>query len=395
MATSSPHLSEDLFSDASQHWDLDRLCADLATIKQRPLTVTERACLRGLLCSINPNDIAAALHRQPQGLRVDLTRGLYRYVEGVSCGAKPKNWREVPILLSQNGYRKQTRPVALPLPSDRPIPQSPISMHHDWGNAPDVSIFFGRSHELKQLQQWIVKDQCQIVAIWGMQGMGKTRLSVKLAMGNIGKTELSLQVAQGVQEQFEFVIWRSLYNAPSLKDLLIGWLKGLSGQQEFTAPKDIKTAIHQLISYLKSHRCLLILDNVERILQPESATGQYLAGYEEYGQLFQQIGTIPHQSCLLLTSRETLHEVVQLENKTSVRSLALQGLDIEAGKQIFAEIGNFSATESEWQQIVELYNGNPLALELIAKHIEYVFDGNITDFLQEGTPLFLDRMLLF
>jgi WD40 repeat protein len=74
----------------------------------------------------------------------------------------------------------------------------------------------------------------------------------------------------------------------------------------------------------------------------------------------------------------------------AVRSLQLQGLDTAEGRQIFAAIGKFTARESDWQQLVGTYNGNPLALELAAKHIQEVFAGNITTFLQEGKPVFGD-----
>jgi WD40 repeat protein len=389
---SSPHPSENLFSEASLHWDLDRLYADLATIKQRSLTKNERICLRGLLCDTNPKEIANALHRQPKGLSVDLTRGLYRYVEAVGNATKINNWREIPIVLAHKGYKKQNHLVAV---SDRPKRENSKfkiqNPHHDWGNAPDVSVFFGRSDELAQLQQWIVDDQCRMVAIIGMRGIGKTRLSVRLGMGGIGKTNLSLKVAQGIQAQFEFVIWRSLLNAPPFTDLLTTWIQFLSGQQEVTVSNEPTEAISQLLSYLKSHRCLLILDNVETVLQTGEEIGQYREGYEGYGQLFRQIGTVSHQSCLLLTSREIPKEIAQLEGKTRpVRSLELQGLEPEAIQKIFAEIGTFFATKTEWQQLIEFYNGNPLALELVAKHIEDVFNGDVAAFLQEGTPLFDD-----
>src|SRR3569832_1607052 len=37
-------------------------------------------------------------------------------------------------------------------------PQSPIPIRTDWGDAIDVSVFFGRKAELATLQQWIVQD---------------------------------------------------------------------------------------------------------------------------------------------------------------------------------------------------------------------------------------------
>lgn len=50
----------------------------------------------------------------------------------------------------------------------------------DWGNAPDVSVFYGRTAELEQLERWIIQDQYRLLALYGISGIGKTTLSVKL-----------------------------------------------------------------------------------------------------------------------------------------------------------------------------------------------------------------------
>ena len=107
----------------------------------------------------------------------------------------------------------------------------PSNSQTDWGNAPDVPVFFGRTEELEKLENWIIRDRTRCVAIVGMRGIGKTHLSLKLGLGGIGKTDLSLQLAKGIQDEFEFVIWRSLLNAPPLSDLLADLIKVLSKQQ--------------------------------------------------------------------------------------------------------------------------------------------------------------------
>ena len=117
----------------------------------------------------------------------------------------------------------------------------------DWGEAIDVSRFYGRQGELQTLEDWIVEDSCRAIGIFGLGGIGKTTLSVKLA--------------QQVQSQFDYVIWRSLQQAPPLELILREVLPILAGSNVVT---DI--SINTLMKQLRSKRCLLVLDNVESIL---------------------------------------------------------------------------------------------------------------------------------
>src|SRR5262249_9782872 len=140
-------------------------------------------------------------------------------------------------------------------------------VRRDWGEAPDVPVFFGRTKELTSLETWITQDRCRLVAIVGMAGIGKTRLSVKLGRGGIGKTDLSLKLARGIEERFDYVIWRRLLNAPKVSEILTDLIKFLSNQQEVTLPDAVSEQIARLLHYLRKSRCLVILDNVEIILQ--------------------------------------------------------------------------------------------------------------------------------
>jgi WD40 repeat protein len=252
------------------------------------------------------------------------------------------------------------------------------SKRQDWGEAISVSVFYGRTEELTTLEEWIVSDRCRLVALLGMGGIGKTALSVKLA--------------EQVQDKFEYVIWRSLRDAPPVESILANLIQFLSDEQETETdlPERGGDKISRLLEYLRKHRCLLVLDNAEAILRSGSRAGQYREGYEEYGELLRRVGEAAHKSCLVLTSREKPKEVASLEGDAlPVRSLQLSGLKEIEGRKIF-ETKGLSGSEPELRTLLKRYAGNALALKVIATTILDLFDGNISEFLSQNTTVFGD-----
>ncbi|MEG4944401.1 WD40 domain-containing protein [Microcoleus sp. F4-D5] len=250
----------------------------------------------------------------------------------------------------------------------------------NWGEAIDVSIFYGRSEEIALLEKWLIVDRCRLVTVLGM--------------GGIGKTSLSIKVAERIQEQFDYIIWHSLRNAPLILNLLVELIQFLSNQQETNLPETVDAGISRLMHYLRQHRCLLILDNVESILQEEECTGCYRQGDEGYGQLLRCVAEINHKSTLLLTSREKPIGLAAKEGETlPVRSLQLTGLTTPRAREIFQRIGSFQGLDSEWDILISHYAGNPLALKMVAPAIRDFFDSSLTKFLEllnQGTLVFDD-----
>ena len=252
------------------------------------------------------------------------------------------------------------------------------SKRQDWGEAISVSAFYGRTEELATLEQWIISERCRLVALLGMGGIGKTALSVKLA--------------EQIQDKFEYVIWRSLRDAPPIESILADLIQFLSDEQETEAdlPGRLGDRISRLLDYLRKHRCLLVLDNAEAILRSGSRAGQYQEGYEGYGELLKRLGEVTHKSCLVLTSREKPKEVASLEGDAlPIRSLRLNGLKEMEGRRIF-EVKGLSGSESELRVLLDRYAGNALALKVVATTILDLFDGNISEFLKQDTTVFGD-----
>ncbi|MGK7904792.1 MAG: hypothetical protein AB4352_25965 [Hormoscilla sp.] len=106
------------------------------------------------------------------------------------------------------------------------------------------------------------------------------------------------------------------------------------------------------------------------------------------------VGTASHQSCLMLTSTETPKEIAALSGvNLPVRSLKLGSLGDEA-ENILRDKGLSSSSADRYSELISAYDGNPLALKIVATTIQDMFDGSIDTFLSNYPVLgdFADRL---
>ena len=249
-----------------------------------------------------------------------------------------------------------------PFPPDSPQNQSQII---DLTDAPELTSFYDRTSELSTLKQWILQAHTRLITVYGLSGIGKSAIALKLI--------------EQIQTEFDYIIWRSLTNTPTLSTLQTE-LKQFFGRSP-------QPPLPTIIDYFRSSRCLVILDDVQNIFKSSQLAGQYLAGYEDYGKFFKQIATSSHQSCLILLSWEKPKEIANLEAENlSTRSLHLKGLGEQAA-EIFQQKG--LVDEEKWLDLIALYQGHPSWLNIIAATIWELFDGSVSLFLSYVNDLFL------
>lgn len=287
----------------------------------------------------------------------------------------------IEYLMRSFGLQLAPADCVRPMTSGEEIEQ-PQASQQDWGTAIDGSMFYGREAELKQLHQWICVERCRLIALFGMSGIGKSTLVVK--------------TAQQIQEQFEYVVWRSLQSMPSLETFVENILQSLRRLQGCNSvlATGLDSKLSQLIECLRQSRCLLILDNIESVLSNTGQGGHNGSSYDDYQHLLRAFAEVPHQSCILLTSQEKPKEIaLLLRDQSQVRELRLTGLNCAEGRKLFRHYGEFTGTDAEWSALIEHYAGNPLALKLVAIATQELFNGRIEKVLkwvEQGVPIFDD-----
>ncbi|PZO41741.1 MAG: hypothetical protein DCF19_09310 [Pseudanabaena frigida] len=242
-----------------------------------------------------------------------------------------------------------------------------VSNRQTWFGLPDREIFYGRAEEIATLDQWIVTEKCRLVVIVGMGGMGKS--------------SITLQITHQIGQGFDYVIWRSLLDAPPFSEILTELVSILSNQVEARLPDVPEQQVAKLLEYISKSRCLLIFDNFESVFQSGTRAGQYREGYEIYGHLLSRFGEVVHLSCLMLTSREAPKEITGMGESIRVRSLCLSGLNPSEGLPLLTDSQCFSRSDTDWQELFNYCSGSPFVLKILASETLELFAGDISSFL--------------
>ena len=286
-----------------------------------------------------------------------------------------------------------------------PAPLPPPAQQLLWNEIPQQHKFYGYQWELRRLTEWWATG-CRLIGIFGLVGQGKSALGSYFCQSlreslrsstpfDLAPTEVAEPPAKnGEPRQVDTIIWRSAHNVVAPVQLVQDWLAQLTGQPP-PATQEWQQLLALLIAQLAHKRCLLVLDNLDRLMQRDANTGRYHPDWAKYSELLCWIGTSQHQSCLLLLSRESPLEFARWEEQsTTIRSLQLTGLDEADGCQLLTAHG-LTAPTGLSAKLTQRYSGNPLALLIAAETIQQLFNGDVERFLAAETLIFDDLRTMF
>ncbi|MEG4864585.1 MULTISPECIES: NB-ARC domain-containing protein [unclassified Microcoleus] len=248
----------------------------------------------------------------------------------------------------------QNIPNSHPPNQETSNPQQTKTSHQDLSEMPELGNFFDRTSELQTLTTWILQQNCRLITLTGISG--------------IGKTSLAVQLVQQIKHEFEYAVWCTLDEFPTIDKFQYN-LTQLFSQSEKPDSSPTNHKRLPLIKYLQNHRCLVVLDDVQNLFCSGELAGKYKPNYEEYRTLFKQIEKLSHSSCFLLVGWEPPKEVPQLTSQnTPIRTLQLTGLDIAAAREILRDKG--LAEIDNCEALIHRYQGNPLWLKSVATLIQ-------------------------
>jgi DNA-binding SARP family transcriptional activator len=233
------------------------------------------------------------------------------------------------------------------------VPQARSTPQHNLP-APLTSIV-GREAELAEIQALLAREDCRLVTITGMGGIGKTRLALAVARA---------QLDAGWQEVYHLIL-PPVAQLTSPEALAHGVMQALEVARPDLSPQ--KAPAHAALLHLwRSRSVLLVLDNCETILAGGEWLGDLLAaapGLKILALSRQRLNLRAEWVVALQPLRATLGD------RTTLALSPAAQLFVERAGQARPQF-RVTAQNLPWiDQICQLLDGLPLGLELAAAQV--------------------------
>jgi hypothetical protein len=224
------------------------------------------------------------------------------------------------------------------------------------------NFWVGRKSLIAQLTIKL-QDNCRILTLVGITGIGKTALAHQLvdAMKTQGfQCERSINFDDDISQDFISVA----------NNLLINWGETVTVDDR----KEPNKLVTRLVRELEENRYLVQIDSLEMLLGGDEDTGWNNFRDEWWVVFFRKLMELPTcQSRFIITSQDFPNEFQELKNADLRPYYQLGGLDKQEQLELFMKTGiTVEATSPNkiyLERIGAAYEGHPLALLVIAGEI--------------------------
>lgn len=244
-------------------------------------------------------------------------------------------------------------------------------------NTYNPETWVGREKLISELGSCI-RNNCRLMLLTGIGGIGKTALGERLAV----------EVAEWLENNWACYHQENFDNQQQSSDFASVAARWLEKWGELISPEDRKDPqrlINLLIKHLHDRRYLIQIDSLENILQGNEETGWSDFQDEWWLSFFSSYLKLEScKSCLIITSQDLPEQIEAAGSryKNFWYCQPLSGLDELEQISLFEKIGLDVSPESTSRNYLErigkAYEGHPLALRVIGGEIkDPPFGGNV------------------